>query len=101
MPLVKVASRALLERFGLTEYQMGDDRIAICQVGSEIHAVDGLCPHRGGPLAQGALHGRMLVCPWHAWEFDCITGESDFLPAAKLKTYPVTVQGDDVLIEIE
>jgi nitrite reductase/ring-hydroxylating ferredoxin subunit len=43
----------------------------------------------------------MLVCPWHAWEFDCVTGESDFLPAAKLKTYPVTVDGDDVLIEIE
>ena len=34
------------------------------------------CPHRGAPLAHGALHHHTIVCPWHAWEFDCRTGSA-------------------------
>lgn len=49
----------------------------LCNVAGEIYALDGICPHRGAPLAHGALHDHTLVCPWHAWEFDCRTGEGD------------------------
>ena len=74
--------------------------LVLCRVENHVYAVDGLCPHSGGPLGQGALHGRMLVCPWHAWEFDCITGEHDRNPACRLKTYPVTIRNGDVLVEL-
>lgn len=77
---------------------MGDDRIAICLFEDRVYAVDGTCPHSGGPLAQGALHGRTLVCPWHAWEFDCVTGEVHGFPDRFLKTYEVAVEGDDLVI---
>ena len=53
------------------EALVGDGTYAVCNAGGEIHALDGICPHAGGPLGQGALHGTTLVCPWHAWEFDC------------------------------
>ena len=74
--------------------------LVLCRVENQVYAVDGLCPHSGGPLGQGALHGRMLVCPWHAWEFDCTTGEHDRNPACRLKTYPVTIRDGDVLVEL-
>ena len=74
--------------------------LVLCRVEDQVYAVDGLCPHSGGPLGQGALHGRMLVCPWHAWEFDCTNGEHDRNPACRLKTYPVTIRNGDVLVEL-
>lgn len=49
----------------------------LCNVGGTIYAVEGICPHRGAPLAYGALHEHTLVCPWHAWEFDVRTGVGD------------------------
>lgn len=49
----------------------------LCNAGGEFYAVDGICPHRGAPLAYGALHDYTLVCPWHGWEFDCRTGRGD------------------------
>jgi nitrite reductase/ring-hydroxylating ferredoxin subunit len=41
----------------------------------------------------------MLVCPWHSWEFDCVTGEHDRLAGCRLATYPVTVRDGEVLVE--
>jgi nitrite reductase (NADH) small subunit len=74
--------------------------MALVNAGGEIHDLDGACPHRQGPLGQGALHGHLLVCPWHAWEFDCRTGESDYNPEIKVKTYAVSMVGDDIFIDI-
>lgn len=42
----------------------------------------------------------MVVCPWHAWEFDCVTGQNDYQPDLKQAKYDVRVEGDDVLVEI-
>jgi nitrite reductase/ring-hydroxylating ferredoxin subunit len=67
----------------------------ICKVEGNIYAVDGFCPHRGAPLAHGALHGHTIVCPWHAWEFDCRTGEGD---CGKITTYPVLIEEDSIFI---
>lgn len=74
--------------------------IVICNVEGHLHAMDGRCPHRGGPLGQGALHGKMVVCPWHAWEFDCTTGQHDYNPALRQTLYAVRVEGLDVLVDI-
>ena len=52
------------------------------------------------PLGEGALHGSNVVCPWHAWEWDCRTGAYDYDPSKKVATYPVRIEGEDILIEI-
>jgi nitrite reductase/ring-hydroxylating ferredoxin subunit len=51
-------------------------------------------------LGQGALHGNNVVCPWHAWEWNCQTGANDFNPSQKVATYAVTLEGDDILLEV-
>ena len=78
----------------------GASSYAICNVDGEIHALDGFCPHAGGPLGQGALHGSILVCPWHAWEYDCRTGTCAFNDEVRVEKFGVRIEGDDILIEI-
>jgi len=63
-------------------------------------ALDNVCPHRGGPLAEGTVEHGKIVCPWHQWEFDLATGQASHSPAAKATRYPLRLQGDDVLVEL-
>jgi len=100
MPLVKVGSLAALPPGSVIEVLVGDGTYAICNARGEIHALDGICPHAGGPLGQGALHGTTLVCPWHAWEYDCRSGANEMDDGLRLPKVPVTIQGDDILIDV-
>lgn len=77
-----------------------EERVLVCNVDGALHAMDGVCPHRNAPLSQGALQGAMVVCPWHAWEFSCITGEHDYNPELKLKLFPVKVEGGDIWVDL-
>jgi nitrite reductase/ring-hydroxylating ferredoxin subunit len=52
----------------------GERMVAIANVDGRYHAIDGLCPHQGGPLGTGMLCGSVLTCPWHGWQFDVTTG---------------------------
>ena len=74
--------------------------IGVFNLGGEYFALRNRCPHQGGPLGQGILTGTSIMCPWHAWEFDCRTGLNDVEPDDKVDTYPVKVEGQDVLIDI-
>ena len=98
MPFVKVAQLSKLPPGSVMEALVGDGTYAICNAGGEVHALDGICPHAGGPLGQGALHGTTLVCPWHAWEFDCRTQVDDGLRIRP--EFPVKVVDDDILIDV-
>lgn len=77
----------------------GDQPVALCNVDGEIRAIGGQCPHSNGPLGFGALHDNNVVCPWHAWEFDSITGCSDFQPEICVPVYPVKIEGNDILVD--
>lgn len=100
MAFERLASLAEIKPGAMLDVDIAGDRIVvICNVAGQLHAMDGRCPHRGGPLGQGALHGTMVVCPWHAWEFDCVTGQNDYKPDLKQTKYDVRVDGDDVLVD--
>jgi len=98
MGFVKVGSLATLPDGQARPVQASGQSIAICRVGDTIYAVDGVCPHSGGPLGQGALHGTTLVCPWHAWEFDCVTGEYDRNPDLCLRRFDVQVREGEIFV---
>jgi nitrite reductase/ring-hydroxylating ferredoxin subunit len=100
MAFQRVGSLASLSPGSMMEIEDGDRRVAICNVGGQIYAMDGVCPHQGGPLAEGALHGNMIVCPWHAWEFDCTTGQNDFDPDIRQQQFAVRLEGDDILVDL-
>jgi len=77
---------------------VGGRPVALFNVGGTFYATDGVCLHRGGPVGEGTLEGPTVTCPWHGWEYDVRTGQNVGNPAAKLRTYRVVVEGDDVTI---
>jgi nitrite reductase (NADH) small subunit len=85
---------------GVVEVTAGGKEYALCNVAGQLHALEGTCPHRGGPLGQGTLQEAVLTCPWHGWEYDCRTGENTWDSNVKLRKFPVKVEGDDVLIDV-
>ena len=96
---MKVGAPRLLPPGSALHVRVGEDAVAVCNVAGALHAIDGICPHSGGPLGHGTLDGYMLTCPFHAWEFDCRTGASDFHDV-KLATYPVKVEDGEILVDV-
>jgi len=82
------------------EVSAGNDQYAICNVGGILRALHGTCLHQGGPLGEGNIVEGRLVCPWHAWEWDCQTGENPDDPSQKVATYEVKLEGDDILLQV-
>ena len=66
---VKLATLDELPPGGSKEVEHGGRIFALFNVDGVISAIDGLCPHQGGPLADGPIHGTYVSCPWHGWEF--------------------------------
>jgi nitrite reductase (NADH) small subunit len=53
-----------------------DGVIAIFRTGDgAVYALKDACPHKGGPLSQGMVHGHAVACPLHNWSIDLATGE--------------------------
>jgi nitrite reductase (NADH) small subunit len=76
--------------------------IAIClaNLHGELSALDNWCPHRRGPLGQGWIENDAVICPWHSWAFNPKTGKADYPDNEKVATFPLCIEGDDVLIDI-
>lgn len=100
MAFVKVGSASELGPDSVIELMVGEMPYAICNTGGRVTALVGICPHRGGPLGQGAIHGENVVCPWHAWEWNCATGENDMEPARKVATCEVKVEDGDIFLNL-
>lgn len=81
--------------------EVGDKRIAVFCHKGEYFALDDLCPHKGGSLHQGAIHGAVVSCPWHQWQFDIRTGVSPVNPLSQVRAYPVRVEGTSLYVEID
>ena len=83
-----------------TERFVSGRPVAIYNVDGQFYATTNLCIHRGGPLGQGMLDGRVIMCPWHAWTFDVTTGENTVNADLRIGCYPVRVEDGQVLVEI-
>jgi nitrite reductase/ring-hydroxylating ferredoxin subunit len=74
---------------------------AVFNVEGVYYAIENTCPHRGGPLGEGKLNRHVVTCPWHRHKFNVKTGEIvTLLNRPYAKTYPVTVEGSDVIVEL-
>lgn len=78
--------------------QIGKRQIALVRDGEEVRAIAAVCPHYAGPLGQGEVRHGEIVCPWHRFRFDLVSGRSKTNPALCAPTYEVRVAGGDVTI---
>ncbi|MDE1852876.1 MAG: Rieske (2Fe-2S) protein [Thaumarchaeota archaeon] len=79
---------------------VGNLVVAVFKVDGKFFALENRCLHRQGPLGEGELEGRTVVCPWHGWRYDVASGSLELMPTLKVGKYAIEVRGDDVFIGI-
>jgi nitrite reductase (NADH) small subunit len=74
--------------------------VALFNVEGAFHALDGICPHQGGPLGKGRLEGCLITCPWHGWQFDVATGQHQTSKSLVHPRFDVKVDDDAVWVRL-
>jgi 3-phenylpropionate/trans-cinnamate dioxygenase ferredoxin subunit len=96
---VTVAKVGEIPEGGVKIVRLEDQSVAVFNVGGAFYAMDDICTHDGGPLAEGTLEGDIIECPRHGAKFNVRTGAVVCLPAtAPVPTYAVRVVGDDIQV---
>jgi 3-phenylpropionate/trans-cinnamate dioxygenase ferredoxin subunit len=76
--------------------------VLLFNVQGEFYAMEDVCTHDGGPLAEGWLSGDEIECPRHGARFCVKTGEPLCMPAVEaVEIYPIKLEGDDILISVD
>ena len=70
-------------------FRTADDRV---------FAIRNECPHKGGPLTEGIVHGHSVTCPLHNWVISLETGIAQGADEGAVETIPVRVEGERVLL---
>ena len=69
----------------------GGRELALFNIDGQFYALDGTCPHRGGPLGEGITEDGRVYCPLHGWEFDVKTGACINNPEKPVACFPARV----------
>lgn len=83
------------------EFEVNGRLMCVANVDGVYAAMDNVCVHRGGPLGQGSVERGKIVCPWHGWEFDPLTGAAVHNPEHRTSIYELRVEGEDVLVGVK
>ncbi|PSH59146.1 MULTISPECIES: nitrite reductase small subunit NirD [Phyllobacterium] len=67
----------------------------------QIFAIDDHCPHKGGPLSQGIVHGAAVTCPLHNWVISLETGKALGADEGSVRTIAIKLDGDRILALLE
>lgn len=65
----------------------------------QVFALEDRCPHKGGPLSEGIVHGTHVTCPLHAWVFDLASGLAQGADEGAVRTYPARTDGARVFLD--
>ena len=77
-------------------------RIALFNIDGEYYCIGDVCSHDDGPVAEGECDGFEIQCPRHGARFDLRDGRVLCFPAIRdIPSYPVSIKGDLVQIEID
>jgi 3-phenylpropionate/trans-cinnamate dioxygenase ferredoxin subunit len=99
---ITVAAKSAIPPGGKLLAEVDGRQIAVFNVDGEFFAIDDVCTHDGGPLAEGDLLGHEIRCPRHGARFDVRTGKALCLPAIEpVASHPVLIQGDDVMVALD
>ncbi len=91
-----------LPEVGAIAVQLDGQPVAIVRAADgSIHAISDICSHAEVALSEGEVDGCEIECWLHGARFDLRTGQPSGLPATlPVPVYPVTIQGDDILVDI-
>lgn len=99
---VSVAKAADLSDPGKMVVEVDDQLVALFHVEGKFYALDDVCTHDGGPLAEGELEGCEIICPRHGARFDIRDGRALTMPATSATaSHEVKVEGGEVFIRLQ
>ncbi|KIE58278.1 ferredoxin [Methylacidiphilum kamchatkense Kam1] len=82
-------------------FRIGKIKIALFKTHSgKIWAVEGKCPHQGGPIAEALCDEKIFICPLHAYPFSFETGNCTISEKFRIKVYPTFVKNHQIFIKI-
>ena len=97
----RVADVAELPDPGKTLVEVDGEMVAVFHVGGSWYAIDDVCTHDGGPLADGELLDHTIACPRHGAKFDIRTGAALTMPAVRpTRSHEVRVQDGGIWIRL-
>jgi 3-phenylpropionate/trans-cinnamate dioxygenase ferredoxin subunit len=100
-PFVRVTGASELQPGGKKLAEVDGRPIALFNVDGKFYAIDDVCTHDGGPLAEGQLIGCEIMCPRHGARFDVRTGKALCMPAVEpVAVHETEVRGDDVYVSL-
>jgi nitrite reductase (NADH) small subunit len=101
MSWVDAGEAAEVPARGARVLRVGERAIAIFRTSAgALYALKDECPHRGGPLSQGIVHGDCVTCPLHDWVIDLATGNATGADEGATLTFPVRVEAGRVLVDL-
>ena len=90
-----------IPKLGARVVRTGQGDIAVFRNGDdEIFALRDKCPHKGGPLSQGIVHGTRVACPLHDWKIQLDTGEAVAPDEGCAAAYPIRLEGDVIFLSL-
>jgi toluene monooxygenase system ferredoxin subunit len=81
--------------------EVNGECILLVNVDNHIYAYTDICPHQKSRLSEGILTEKILRCARHHWEFDVCTGYGVNPQNACLRLFPIRVEGEDILVDVE
>ena len=101
MPWVEICALGDIPARGCRVVQTPQGQIAVFRTaGDEVFALDNRCPHKGGPLSEGIVHGRQVTCPLHNWVIGLEDGEAQGADKGCVQRFPVRLEGGRVFLNV-
>lgn len=66
---------------------------------NEAYAIEDKCPHKGGPLSQGIVHGKSVTCPLHNWVISLETGKAQGADSGAVRTFSLKIEKGRILVD--
>jgi nitrite reductase (NADH) small subunit len=96
---VRVARIDEIPPRGARVVRLGGQDIAVFRTSDDrVFALLDRCPHRGGPLSQGIVHGDCVTCPLHDWVIRLDSGEARAPDEGRTERFPVQLANGEVLL---
>lgn len=98
---IEIGPLEAIPRLGARTVRTPHGDIAVFRnAADEVFALADRCPHKGGPLSEGIVHGRKVACPLHNWNLDLAQGCAVAPDQGMVPTYPVRVEDGTVWLSL-